>query len=98
MDILDGDVDFLCKFVVFHDFGTGAEGDLGGCVDEGTGVDDEVAWGGGDDAFGVGCGEDCGEEFFVLDGAGLFDSYHGLRTSSNGALWLEVIVGMVYLV
>jgi hypothetical protein len=46
----------------------------------------------------VGCVEDCSEEFFVLDGAGLFDSYHGLRTSSNCALSLEDHFRMVYLI
>ena len=98
MNIFDGDIDLLCEFIVFHYFGTGAKGDLSGCVDDGTGVYDEVAWCGGDDAFGVGCVEDCSEEFFVLDGAGLFDSYHGLRTSSNCALSLEDHFRMVYLI
>jgi len=67
VDILDGDIYLLGELVVFHDFGASAEGNLSGCIDERTGVDDEVVWSRGDYAFGV-CGvEDCGQELLVLN-------------------------------
>jgi hypothetical protein len=86
MNILDRDVNLLGAFIVFHQFCACTKGDLGCCVNKGSGVDDEVAWGCGDDAFGAGCCEDGCEEFFVLDGAGLFYSNEGLGAAGYCAL------------
>lgn len=74
MDIFYGHVDFLGQFVVFHYFCAGAEGDLSRCIDERTRIDDEIGSCGGYYALGMCCCEDCGEELFILDGTGLFNS------------------------
>jgi hypothetical protein len=74
VNILDRYINLLCKFIVLHDFCSCTKCDLGGCIDEGARVDDQIACGRGYHSFRM-CGrEDCCEEFLVLNRTGLFDS------------------------